>query len=156
MKTFGSKIQVEDTATAALEFINGAVGTIEVTTAARPKDYEASISIMGTKGTIQIGGIAVNKLEQFSMNERDIKKFSENVPDAYGFGHYNFYRDVVENLIREKISNRLSRMSKTLRLLHSFYYSNEKNKEVIVSKVKKSSRLGEENKSLSNLYTYEK
>ena len=32
MKTFGSKIQVEDTATATLEFINGAVGTIEVTT----------------------------------------------------------------------------------------------------------------------------
>ena len=68
----------------------------------RPKDYEASISIMGTKGTIQIGGIAVNKLEQFSMNEKDIKKFSENVPDAYGFGHYNFYRDVVENLMRKK------------------------------------------------------
>ena len=157
MKTFGSKIQVEDTATAALEFINGAVGTIEVTTAARPKDYEASISIMGTKGTIQIGGIAVNKLEQFSMNEKDIKKFSENVPDAYGFGHYNFYRDVVENLIRKKkFPIDFQECQKTLRLLHSFYYSNEKNKEVIVSKVKKSSRLGEENKSLSNLYTYEK
>ena len=36
MKTW-IKIQVEDTATAALEFINGAVGTIEVTTAADQK-----------------------------------------------------------------------------------------------------------------------
>ena len=31
-----------------------------------------------------------------------LKSFSENVPDAYGFGHYNFYRDVVENLMRKK------------------------------------------------------
>lgn len=157
MKTFGSKIQVEDTATASLKFMNGAVGTIEVTTAARPKDYEASISIMGTKGTIQIGGIAVNQLEQFSMNERDIKKFSEKVPDAYGFGHYSFYRDVVKSLLnKKKFPIDFKECNKTLKLLHSFYYSAEKNKEVTVSKVKKSSRLGEDNKFISNLYTYEK
>lgn len=157
MKTFGSKIQVEDTATASLEFISGAVGTIEVTTAARPKDYEASISIMGTKGTIQIGGIAVNQLEQFSMNERDIRKFSEKVPDAYGFGHYSFYKDVVKSLInKKKFPIDFKECEKTLRLLHSFYSSNEKKKEVTVAKVKKSSRLGEDNKSISNLYTYEK
>ena len=112
-------------------------GMIEVTTSARPKDYEASISIMGTKGTIQIGGIAVNQLEQFSMKERDIGKFSEKVPDAYGFGHC-FYKDVVKSLINKKKFPIDLKNEKTLRLLHSFYSSNEKKKEVIVQS--KSSR----------------
>lgn len=157
MKTFGARIEVEDTATASLEFINGAIGTMEVTTAARPNDYEASISIMGTKGTIQIGGIAVNQLEQFSMKNSDIGKFSEKVPDAYGFGHYSFYKDVVKSLInKKKFPIDFKECEKTLRLLHSFYSSNEKKKEVVVAKVKKSSRLGENNKSISNLYIYEK
>ena len=50
MKTFGAKIEVEDSAVANLEFQNNSIGTLEVTTAARPKDYEASISIIGSKG----------------------------------------------------------------------------------------------------------
>jgi hypothetical protein len=91
------------------------------------------------------------------MNEKDIRKFSEKVPDAYGFGHYSFYRDVVKSLLnKKKFPIDFKECQKTLRLLHSFYYSNEKKKEAIVSKVKKSSRLGEDNKFISNLYTYEK
>ena len=109
MRTFGSKIQVEDTAVASLVFNNGAVGTIEISTAVRPKDYEASISILGSKGSVQIGGIAVNQLEQFSMSQKDIKKFSEKIPDAYGFGHYGFYKDVVKKFTyKKKISYRFS------------------------------------------------
>ena len=65
MKTLGSKIEVEDTVVATFGFKNGAVGTLEITTAARPIDYEASVSILGSKGMAQIGGIAVNKLEVF-------------------------------------------------------------------------------------------
>ena len=47
MKTFGAKIEVEDTAIATMVFKNGAIGTLEITTAARPIDYEASISLIG-------------------------------------------------------------------------------------------------------------
>ena len=88
MKTLGAKIEVEDTAMALIEFKNGVVGTLEITTAARPKDYEASISVIGSKGLAQIGGLAINKLEIFSPKPSDTKKFSENIPDAYGFGHF--------------------------------------------------------------------
>ena len=157
MRTFGSKIQVEDTATASLLFNNGALGTIEVSTAVRPKDYEASISILGSKGSVQIGGIAVNQLEQFSMNQKDIKKFSEKIPDAYGFGHYGFYRDVIKSLTtKKKFPIDFHECLQTLKLLHSFYYSSEKNQEILVSQVKNSLRLGEDNKSLSKFYTYGK
>jgi predicted dehydrogenase len=47
------RIEVEDTAVAALEFENGALGTIEGTTAAWP-GFLKRIEISGTKGTIML------------------------------------------------------------------------------------------------------
>jgi UDP-N-acetyl-2-amino-2-deoxyglucuronate dehydrogenase len=45
------KIEVEDTAVALLEFANGAVGTIEATTAAYP-GYKRRVEFSGTDGTL--------------------------------------------------------------------------------------------------------
>jgi UDP-N-acetyl-2-amino-2-deoxyglucuronate dehydrogenase len=55
-------IEAEDTAVVTLKFRNGALGIIEATTAIRPKDLEGSISILGEKGSVEIGGFAVNKI----------------------------------------------------------------------------------------------
>jgi len=44
-------IETEDTAVVALRFMNGALGVIEATTAARPKDLEGSISVLGEGGS---------------------------------------------------------------------------------------------------------
>ena len=35
----------------------------------------------------QLGGWAVNELNEFSPKKEDCKKFSEKIPDAYGYGH---------------------------------------------------------------------
>ena len=75
MKTFGSKIEVEDTGIATLTFNNGSVGNLEITTAARPDDFEASISFVGSKGMAQLGGIAVNNLEIYTPDPKMCKKF---------------------------------------------------------------------------------
>jgi len=45
------KIEVEDTAVALLEFANGAVGTLEATTAAYP-GYKRRVEFTGTEGTL--------------------------------------------------------------------------------------------------------
>ena len=66
MKTLGSKIEVEDSVVATFNLKNGAIGSLEITTAARPIDYEASISVLCSKGMSQIGGLAVNELQVFS------------------------------------------------------------------------------------------
>lgn len=44
------EVETEDTAVAILRFRNGALGVVEATTATRPKDLEASISILGEGG----------------------------------------------------------------------------------------------------------
>ena len=94
MKTLGANIEVEDTAVSTIEFKNGGVGTIEVTTAARPDDFEASLSIVGSKGLAQIGGKAVNELQLFSPDPKACKKNSEIFKNGYGLGHLKFYKDV--------------------------------------------------------------
>jgi predicted dehydrogenase len=85
-------IEAEDTAIAVLKFRNGALGCIEATTATRPKDLEGSISILGEKGSVEIGGFAVNQMKTWSFVEAEpgdadvMEKYSVNPPNVYGFG----------------------------------------------------------------------
>lgn len=54
--------QVKDVLAAAVEFRNGALGSITVSTAARHKNYEHSIFIAGSRGSMGIGGHAFEKI----------------------------------------------------------------------------------------------
>ena len=62
-------IETEDTAAVVLRFRNGALGIIEATTATRPIDLEGSISVLGEKGTVEIGGFAVNEMKVWNFSE---------------------------------------------------------------------------------------
>ena len=93
-------IEVEDTAVVILKFRSGALGVIEATTATRPKDLEGSISILGEKGSVEIGGFAVNELKVWQFTDKDpdddnmLSEYSVNPPDVYGFGHKAYYEQV--------------------------------------------------------------
>ena len=156
MRTIGSKIQVEDTIVATFGFKNGGVGTLEITTAARPIDYEASISLLGSKGMVQIGGIAVNKLEIFTPKQNDIKKFSESFKrNYYGFGHKYLYKSISNYFFKKKeflIS--YNDCIKTLQLLHCFYNSAEQNKKIYFKNSRDSKKLGVKNEKISKLYRF--
>ena len=97
-------IEAEDTAVATIKFRNGALGIIEATGAARPKDMEGSLSIMGAGGAVEIAGFAVNKIrtwqfvEPIASDTEVMEKFSVNPPNVYGFGHQAYYEHVVECL----------------------------------------------------------
>ena len=94
-QTMGSEIEVEDIAVGSLLFSSKALGSLEITTAARPKDFEASISIIGSNGLAQIGGIAVNELQIYTPDENECSKNSEDFSDCvYGNGHNVLYEDL--------------------------------------------------------------
>ena len=153
MGTFGSKIEVEDSAVANIEFNSGAIGTLEVTTAARPVDYEATISLIGTKGVAKIGGLAANIMEVYSPNSKVCKKNSENIPDAYGFGHYKLYRDIKNDFLNKKKFPVGSKdCIETVRFLNSFYISNERKKNVLVKSCNDSKKLGKKDEKISKIY----
>ena len=153
MKTFGAKIEVEDSVTANLEFANGSIGSLEILTSARPKDYEASISVVGSKGLAQIGGWAVNELQIFSPKPKECKKFSQKIPDAYGFGHYDLYKDIAKDkLKRKKFNVDFYDCYKTIQLLTSCYVSSERKKTILVDKIVDSKNLGKKNEKISKIY----
>ena len=53
------------------KFRSGALGSIEVTMLAYPRNLEGSITILGEKGSVKIGGTAVNKVELWQFAEYD-------------------------------------------------------------------------------------
>lgn len=132
-------IEAEDTAIVMLKFRNGALGIIEATTAVRPKDLEGSISVLGEKGTVEIGGFAVNKMlhwnfiDQIEGDEEVMKKYSVNPPNVYGFGHQAYYEHVVDSIENDNaqlVDGLVGR--KSLELVTAIYESVETGKEVFL------------------------
>lgn len=142
-------IEAEDTAVALLKFRNGALGVIEATTAARPRDLEGSISILGETGSVEIGGFAVNELKTWNFvhpvpgDEDVMKKYSVNPPNVYGFGHKAYYDHVVDCILNRKqqlVDGLEGR--KSLELINAIYESIETRAEVQLRFRPRHSRLG--------------
>lgn len=142
-------IESEDTAIAVLKFRNGALGCIEATTATRPKDLEGSISILGEKGTVEIGGFAVNQMKTWSFAEQEpddadvMQKYSVNPPNVYGFGHQAYYEHVLDCLQsgRQQLVDGLEGR-RSIELISAIYESIETGREVPLRFIPKRCRLG--------------
>jgi len=96
-------IEAEDTGAAVLKFKSGALGIVEATTATRPKDLEGSISLLGEKASVVIGGFSVNKPVTWNFvdpkpEDDEINSLITNPPNVYGFGHLPYYQHVLESL----------------------------------------------------------
>lgn len=154
MRTLGADIEVEDTAVAAFTYPGAALGTLEVTTAARPDDFEASISFVCERGLAQIGGIAVNELQVFTPDPRECAESSEDFSgNIYGNGHEALYRDLAASFGNGKpypISE--EDCLGTIRLLHAFYRSAEEGTWINVDSQGESARLGAPDEELAALY----
>ncbi len=143
-------IETEDTGVVILRFRNGALGVIEATTATRPKDLEGSISLLGEKGSVEIGGFAVNEMKTWSFTESEpgdadvLQNYRVNPPNVYGFGHVEYLNKVVES-IREGHSALVDGLEgrKSLELISAIYESVETGKEVYLRFVPRMCRLGQ-------------
>lgn len=143
-------IESEDTAIVVVKFRNGALGCIEATTATRPKDLEGSISILGEKGTVEIGGFAVNQMKTWSFadqadDDADVmQKYSVNPPNVYGFGHQAYYEHVLDCLQsgKQQLVDGLEGR-RSIELISAIYESIETGREVSLRFIPKRCRLGE-------------
>lgn len=101
--TLARDIEVEDTGVAALRWRNGAMGSINVTMLTYPKNLEGSITILGEKGSVRVGGVAVNDIQHWEFAEPDpmdaeIKDANYQTTSVYGFGHPLYYDNVIRTL----------------------------------------------------------
>lgn len=142
-------IEAEDTAVATLKFRNGALGIIEATGATRPTDLEGSLSVLGSGGTVEIGGFAVNKIRHWQFvhphddDTQVMERFSVNPPNVYGFGHQAYYEHVVGCLGNDNaplVDGSVGRDS--LELVAALYESMASGREVTLPLKTEQSRLG--------------
>jgi UDP-N-acetyl-2-amino-2-deoxyglucuronate dehydrogenase len=101
--TQARRIEMEDSGVAALRFASGALGCIEVNMLTFPRNLEGSITLLGEKGSVKIGGTAVNQVDhwQFADYDDDDKLVgaANTAPTTvYGFGHEQYYRNVLRVL----------------------------------------------------------
>jgi UDP-N-acetyl-2-amino-2-deoxyglucuronate dehydrogenase len=134
--TLARRIETEDSGIAILKFRSGALGSIEVTMLAYPRNLEGSITILGEKGSAKIGGTAVNKIElwQFAEYDDDDKKVADadtSPPNVYGLGHHGYYRNVLAVLRGEAKPDTDGRAGrKSLELILGIYESAKTGREV--------------------------
>jgi UDP-N-acetyl-2-amino-2-deoxyglucuronate dehydrogenase len=134
--TLARDIEVEDTGVAALKWRNGAMGSVNVTMLAYPKNYEGSITILGEHGTVRIGGVAVNAIEHWEFaqpHEMDagLEDASYQTTSVYGFGHPLYYDNVIRTLRGECEPETDGREGlKSLELLIAMYRSARDGKRI--------------------------
>ena len=107
-ETLARNIQVEDTGVVSIRWRTGALGSMNVTMLTYPKNLEGSVTIIGERGTVRLGGVAVNRFEHWEFAEPDpddklVENASYETTSVYGFGHPLYYDNVIQSLRGEAV-----------------------------------------------------
>ncbi len=124
-------IEFEDTGVVALEFYNGAIGTVNYTVNSYKKNMEGSLTIFAEKGTVKIGGQYLNELEYQSIEGFEFKDIPEgNKANNYGnyvgsmSNHDKVYENLVDVLLNgSSISTNSFEGLKTVEIIDKIYQS---------------------------------
>lgn len=129
-------IEVEDTGVLNVKWKNGALGSVNVTMLTYNKNLEASITIIGERGTVRIGGVAINDIQHWEFDKKkdydeNIKEVSYETTSVYGFGHPLYYKNVIDVLHGKAEPETDGREGlKSLEILIAAYLSARDNKTI--------------------------
>jgi UDP-N-acetyl-2-amino-2-deoxyglucuronate dehydrogenase len=101
--TLARHIEVEDTGVASVRWRSGALGSVNVTMLTHRKNLEGSLTVIGEKGTVRIGGVAVNEVQHWDFAEPDpddqlVQSATYETSSVYGHGHPLYYDNVIRAL----------------------------------------------------------
>lgn len=99
--TLSRDIETEDTGVLSIRWRSGALGSMNVTMLTYPKNLEGSITILGEKGTVRVGGVAVNEIQHWEFEEKQpedeqIATANYATTSVYGFGHPLYYDNIIK------------------------------------------------------------
>ena len=94
--------EFEDSGIVHFDFVNGGMGCINYSTAVYNKNLESSLTIIGSQGSLKIGGQYMNEVEYCNIKDYDMPTLPEANP-ANDYGHYKGsaanHVYVIENVI---------------------------------------------------------
>jgi len=131
-------VETEDTGIITLVFENGAIGTLHYTTAVYNKNLEGSMTVLGEKGTIKVGGEYINVLEFWSVEGMEKPELEPGNPaNDYGTykGSMSNHDKVIENVVRvlldgEQIATNSLQGRDSIEIMQAAYISALKNKPI--------------------------
>ncbi len=117
MGTKNHAIEIEDTGVVNVEFQNGSFGSLNYTSCATKKNFEGSITLVFSKGTVKIGGEYLNTMDYFAVEGVDSFLLEETSNGANDYGTYRgsmsnhdkIFKDILEKQNHpEKATNLVS------------------------------------------------
>lgn len=128
-------IESEDTGILNIKWKNGTLGSMCVTMLTYKENFESSITVIGEKGTVKIGGVSVNEIQKWEFEnskDYDVKVLENNQFKSKNFfGYTHYYQNVVDVFFREaKPDVNGDEGLKTLEILIATKISYNKNKSV--------------------------
>lgn len=123
------RMEAEDTITLNLRFRSGALGSINVNVLTYPKNLEGSITVMGETGTVRVGGVAMNRIDEWSFADShpmdaEVEKASYDPKNVYGTGHLTYYQRAIEVLEGKRDQTLTGREGrKTVEIIEAAYKS---------------------------------
>jgi UDP-N-acetyl-2-amino-2-deoxyglucuronate dehydrogenase len=104
--TLARDIQVEDTGVVNVRWRSGALGSMNVTMLTYPRNLEGSITVLGEKGSVRIGGVAINEVQHWEFQDPEeedaaVGEASYLTTSVYGMGHPLYYDNVIGSLLGE-------------------------------------------------------
>jgi predicted dehydrogenase len=145
-----NKLQAEDTHSAIIIFKNKISCTVNMTTALRPRDIEASIKICTQTKIYKLKGLCCNNLEiqDNGLSNRNYntinKSYSQKVPTGYGLSHKEVFQNIINFRLKKIKKKPLLAIESidTLCLINMLYKSHEKQRWVYYSEGFPKSKLG--------------
>jgi UDP-N-acetyl-2-amino-2-deoxyglucuronate dehydrogenase len=97
------RIEAEDSGVMSLRLRSGALASINVTMLTHGRNLEGSITVLGERGTVRVGGLAVNRIDHWEFDETrpedaKVAEAASAPPSVYGFGHPLYYANVIDTL----------------------------------------------------------
>lgn len=136
MGTLARNIEVEDTGVLNLRWRSGTLGSMSVTMLTYKQSLEGSISILGEKGTVRLGGPALNQIQHWEFEDKqesqeEINQLNYQIESVYGTGHVLYYENVIKVLRGEGKPQTDGREGlRSLELLVSAYLAKKEGKTV--------------------------
>jgi len=92
----------EDSGTVNFEFVNGGIGIINYSTAVWDRNMESSMTVIGSKGSVKIGGQYMNEVEYCHIKDYSMPELAPTGP-ANDYGAYkgsaNNHHYVIQNVV---------------------------------------------------------
>lgn len=136
MSTFAMDIEAEDTGVLTIRWRSGTLGSMNVTMLTYPKNLEASLTILGEKGSVKIGGLSANQVQHWEFDtadEEDEIAYQLREPQQLetNYGHKRYYENVAKTLHGEANPDTDGRAGlSTLEILIAAYLSARDNKHI--------------------------